>query len=120
MRDGAETTDSEALLSAAAQRLAMAAPVEKIILFGSRARGDHNSDSDFDLCVILDDAIPVGVYTPVSLWKAVAGIDLPIQIVAIRSGVFEIAKRDINSVSYDIDNDGLVIYETPSPPALSP
>jgi predicted nucleotidyltransferase len=25
---------------------------EKIILFGSRARGDHNKESDYDICVI--------------------------------------------------------------------
>ena len=115
MSDAAETTDSEALLQAAVQRLAMAAPVEKIILFGSRARGDHISDSDFDLCVVLDDDIPAGTYTPVSLWKSVSGIDLPIQIFAIRSSVFQIAKRDVNSVSYDIHHDGRVIYEAPLP-----
>ncbi len=30
--------------------------VEKIVLFGSRARGDHESRSDIDLCVFCDGA----------------------------------------------------------------
>lgn len=119
MGESTETTDSEILLCAAAERLVTSAPVEKVILFGSRARGDHNSDSDFDLCVILDDHIPPGIYTPVSLWKIVSGIDLPIQITAIRRSVFEVAKRDVNSLSYEIEHDGRVIYETPAP-ALHP
>lgn len=29
-------------------------PVQEIILFGSRARGDEKPDSDYDICVIAD------------------------------------------------------------------
>ena len=29
--------------------------LKKIILFGSRARGDHNSESDYDCLIILDE-----------------------------------------------------------------
>ncbi|WP_408903618.1 nucleotidyltransferase family protein [Methylobacterium radiotolerans] len=36
----------EAALGAAIDRLRAFAPVEKVILFGSRARGDHREDSD--------------------------------------------------------------------------
>ncbi len=32
--------------------------LKKIILFGSRARGDHEPDSDYDLLVILDEISP--------------------------------------------------------------
>lgn len=32
---------------------------EKLILFGSRARGDHTSASDFDLLVVLKNIIPL-------------------------------------------------------------
>jgi predicted nucleotidyltransferase len=32
-------------------------PDAKILLFGSRARGDHNKDSDFDVLVITPNAL---------------------------------------------------------------
>ena len=45
-------TESDRLLSAV-QALARAAPqVEQIVLFGSRARGDADADSDYDFLVI--------------------------------------------------------------------
>jgi predicted nucleotidyltransferase len=42
----------DALIAEAGRRLAAAAPDAKVILFGSRARGEGRSDSDLDLLVI--------------------------------------------------------------------
>src|SRR3954447_19672525 len=42
----------DALIAEATPRLAAAAPDAKVILFGSRARGQGRSDSDLDLLVI--------------------------------------------------------------------
>ncbi len=42
----------EALIAEATSRLAAAAPEAKVILFGSRARGEGRSGSDLDLLVI--------------------------------------------------------------------
>lgn len=39
-----------------AARIARAFNPERILLFGSRARGDAKGDSDFDLCVVMDTA----------------------------------------------------------------
>ncbi len=33
-------------------------PIRSVILFGSRARGDHDEDSDFDVMVITDRVDP--------------------------------------------------------------
>jgi predicted nucleotidyltransferase len=43
---------NDTLIAEAGQRLAAAAPGAKVILFGSRARGDTRPDSDLDLLVI--------------------------------------------------------------------
>jgi predicted nucleotidyltransferase len=43
---------NERLIELAAERLATAAPGARVILFGSRARGEASPDSDLDLLVI--------------------------------------------------------------------
>jgi predicted nucleotidyltransferase len=45
------------LLEHLAGRIAAAAPVEEILVFGSRARGDAAEDSDLDLLVIYDGTV---------------------------------------------------------------
>lgn len=42
-------TVNDRLIAEAARRLAAAAPGARVILFGSRARGEERSDSDLDL-----------------------------------------------------------------------
>ena len=48
------TTDGLDLHSIAA-RVAIASGAKRVILFGSRARGDARSDSDVDLLLVVDD-----------------------------------------------------------------
>jgi predicted nucleotidyltransferase len=49
---------SEPLLEAMVQRLLAAGQPQKIILFGSQARGQAGRDSDYDLLVIEDSSQP--------------------------------------------------------------
>jgi predicted nucleotidyltransferase len=46
------TTKNEELLGEVARRLAAAAPGARVILFGSRSRGEEGPTSDLDLLVI--------------------------------------------------------------------
>jgi predicted nucleotidyltransferase len=65
----------------AAVRLAEATDAEAIILFGSRARGDNDDESDWDLCVILPDNVEWGRFTPITLWSLVSDLGISIQVV---------------------------------------
>ncbi len=50
--------DSEQILNAIVERIEAIARPEHVVLFGSRARGEARSDSDFDLLVIAESNEP--------------------------------------------------------------
>ncbi|MBE7249471.1 MAG: nucleotidyltransferase domain-containing protein [Actinomycetospora chiangmaiensis] len=117
MRDSPAQDRLSPPLAAAVDRLRSVAPVERVILFGSRARGDHDAGSDWDLCVLLDDDIPAGVYSPGSLWWAVRDLGLPIQLVPMRRSVFESRRSDINALAHDVAEEGIVLFDRATIPA---
>ncbi|MDP4021331.1 nucleotidyltransferase domain-containing protein [Methylobacterium sp. NEAU 140] len=102
---------AERALAVAVERLRAVAPVERVILFGSRARGDQEADSDWDLCVLLRDDIPAGLYTPAALWRAVRGLGLTLQIVPMRRSVFDGTRGDVNALAHDVARDGIVLFD---------
>jgi predicted nucleotidyltransferase len=83
---------------------------EAVLLFGSRARGDSDQASDWDLFVVLADDAPPGVARPSALRRAAASAGLPIRAVACRRGVFEAKRSDPNSLSHDVARDGVILY----------
>jgi predicted nucleotidyltransferase len=66
----------EDLLKAIVKRLVDAADPERIVLFGSRARGDHQSDSDLDLLIVADSAEPPH-RRAVRAYHALRGLGVP-------------------------------------------
>lgn len=59
------------------RRIRSVANPQKIVLFGSRARGEHRPDSDIDLLVIEDSPLP-RYRRSIRLYAALA--DLPIDV----------------------------------------
>lgn len=49
---------SEQKLSAIVRQLVSSLDPDKIVLFGSRARGDYRPDSDLDLLIVKDSPLP--------------------------------------------------------------
>jgi predicted nucleotidyltransferase len=62
------------------QRIVEAAQPDKVILFGSRARGSARPDSDFDLVVIKNSDEP-GYRRDASLYLALAGLNAPVDVI---------------------------------------
>ncbi|MGA3323097.1 MAG: nucleotidyltransferase domain-containing protein [Terriglobia bacterium] len=61
------------------RRIVETAHPEKIILFGSRARGDARPNSDFDLLVIKESDEP-GYRRDAPLYVALAGLNVPVDV----------------------------------------
>ena len=87
---------------------------EAVLLFGSRARGDCDDASDWDLFVVLPDDAAPGIARPSKLRQAASTSKLPIHAVACRRGVFEAKRDDLNSLSHDVARDGVVLYRRPT------
>jgi uncharacterized protein len=103
------TTDPR--LQSAVEGIVRQVQPETVFLFGSRARGDADDTSDWDLFVVLPDDAAPGIATPSALRRAAATAELPVHAVACRRGVFEAKRNDPNSLSHDVARDGVVLYQ---------
>ncbi len=99
----------DAEVSKAALRLAQTTRAEAVLLFGSRARGDCRRGSDWDLCVVLPDDVEPGKFTAITLSPLAAAAGECVEVYPIRRSVFEKKRHDINTVSHDVDRDGVLL-----------
>ncbi len=65
------------------RRIVATARPEKVILFGSRARGEARIDSDIDLLVVADDPRPRSLRAP-SLYGVLSDIPVAMDILVYR------------------------------------
>ena len=95
----------------AVRRIVEACAPERIVAFGSWARGDSRPESDLDLAVIVDE----GSDTAASrhLPAILAGIRMSKDILVVDRREHERMKVSHNSVHYFIATDGIVLYERP-------
>jgi len=83
----------------------------RVILFGSRARGDARTDSDFDLVVVLDDDVPNERLSSKRRYEAHRGFPVPVDIIPCREGVLKERARAIGSFAHTVLTEGVVVYE---------
>jgi predicted nucleotidyltransferase len=97
-------------LGEAVSRLARALGARRIVLFGSRARGEARLDSDYDLAVIAESDLP-WYERERQAYRALRGMGLPIEVVVLTSA--EMAReRDLpGSITQAIEREGKVLYD---------
>ena len=83
----------------------------KVILFGSHARGEAGPDSDLDLMVVVDDAMPAERRTVRAAFEAVAGTGIAVDVVPVRAGTFDYKRDVVNSLAWFAATEGVVVYE---------
>jgi predicted nucleotidyltransferase len=83
---------------------------EKIILFGSHARGEAGPDSDVDLLVVM--AVEGSKRLKATeIDVALFGINVPVDLIVVRPEELERYRHQIGSIFYPALRDGKVLYD---------
>jgi predicted nucleotidyltransferase len=86
--------------------------VSRIILFGSRARGDAHPDSDFDLLVVLRSASArEELDYQLHLYRVLRGLGVTAEPWVMGEPEFEETKSVIGGLAYPAWTEGVVLYE---------
>ena len=100
----------DAKIEAAVRRIVRRFHPEKIILFGSRARGDPRPDSDADLLVVMKVRGSRRLKAA-RIDLALAGIGMPKDIVIVTPGEFARYRDVVGTVVYPAVREGMVLYD---------
>ena len=86
---------------------------QRVILFGSAARGDAGPDSDIDLLVVVDDDTSPEKATLAAGYAARRSYRRAADVIPIRRSVFERKRRIVGSLAATADAEGVIVYERP-------
>jgi predicted nucleotidyltransferase len=103
--------DADAKITEAVRRIVQRFRPEKIILFGSRARGDALPDSDADLLVVMKvRGSRRRKASEIDL--ALAGIGIPKDVILVTPDEFQRYRDIVGTVVYPAIREGKVLYDS--------
>jgi hypothetical protein len=85
---------------------------QRVILFGSRARGEATRDSDIDLLVVVDDDTPPEKLTSQAGYEAHRSRHAA-DVFPMRAADFELDRKIVGTLAAEADTDGIVVYGSP-------
>ncbi|MGO9269616.1 MAG: nucleotidyltransferase domain-containing protein [Terriglobia bacterium] len=104
---------SDDLIGDIVRRIVETAQPEKIILFGSRARGDARPNSDFDVLVIKESSEP-RYRRSVPLYVALADVPSEVEVIVYTPEEIDEWKQVSQAFVTTAVREGTTIYERPS------
>ena len=93
------------------RRIAATAQPEKIILFGSAARGDMGPHSDVDLLIVKEGANALD--TTLQIYRNLYGVDAAVDAVVVSPRDLERYKESHALIIKPALKEGRVVYEAP-------
>jgi predicted nucleotidyltransferase len=106
-RPAARACQRPPFLAELCRRLATAG-AERIYLFGSHARGEADDDSDLDLVVIQETALPF--FDRLREAARCAEPDWPVDILVYTPAEFETMRAQGNAFAELVADEGVVVY----------
>jgi predicted nucleotidyltransferase len=83
---------------------------DKILLFGSRARGDYRGESDYDLCII-KEGVEHRRKLAQKIYRLLYGSGIPVDIIVETPEEFERLKNYSSLIYREIARNGRLLYE---------
>ncbi|HZU41747.1 MAG TPA: nucleotidyltransferase domain-containing protein [Terriglobales bacterium] len=109
MKNAIQQVDVEAAIAEMVRRIAERFHPEKIILFGSHARGDATPDSDVDLLVAMPvDGSPMR--KEIELRGVAHGLGVAKDIFVSEPSEFAWRKDIVGTIEYPATHEGKVLY----------
>lgn len=103
-------TVSEDILQSIVGQIVQIAQPDRVILFGSAARGNMTADSDLDLLVV-ESQVSNTRQESVRIRAALENVPLPIDVIVMSRQRFEETKNVIGGIAYPAHKYGRVLYE---------
>ena len=96
-------------LEEAVRLLVQACHPERIILFGSFARGTQDEGSDIDI-MIIEKSVANKADEIVRLCRVVSPLRLPVDILVVDSETFRVWSQTPGTVHHEASTDGKILY----------
>ncbi len=101
---------SDARLREILRRLVEAYRPERIYIFGSRARGETGSDSDYDLLLIVADDAPEARRRSRLAYQVLRGTGVAADVLVWPRSYFESRRQVKASLSATVEREGLLLH----------
>ena len=103
------SNDQVKLLKEIVRRIVEVAAPDRIIMFGSRARGDARSDSDVDLLVVKSD-VPSRREIADKIYVKLIGIPVPIDVLVVTPEDISRYAEGVGTIIPSVLKEGIEIY----------
>jgi predicted nucleotidyltransferase len=104
------TVVDDHLLDEVVRRLVNAIDPDRIILFGSRARGDAKPDSDIDLLIVKETTEPI-YRRAIPAYRALSGIGVPKDVICRTPAEIEDWSQVPTYITTRALKEGKILYE---------
>ncbi|MGD9728525.1 MAG: nucleotidyltransferase domain-containing protein [Nitrospiraceae bacterium] len=105
----ASTTVPQEILNEIVRRIVQVAQPDRIILFGSAARGQMGPDSDVDLLVVKSN-VPHRRRLAQAIHRNLFGIGVPVDVIVVTPEDIEAFKDKVGTIIGPAMKDGTLLY----------
>ena len=111
MKQVAEITKKDPKLLEMLERLKKHLSPEKIYLFGSRARGESDADSDYDLLIVVGYSDLPQYKRNQQAFSLLRGVGVSKDVIVLTRAEFDKKRGVVSSLPATVEREGILLYE---------